>query len=169
MRNLKVVIVLVVSVALVGIAYNVFAYGGMGWGHHGSGWYGQGDYDRGYYNQMSPEEYTQFQQEREAFFKETEKLRTDLFETGRELQNELAKSEPDAAKASKLQKEISNLQAQFDQKRIDHMIKMRKLNPNAGRGFMRGGPMMGQGYGHMMGRGYGHMMGDAPRGGGYCW
>jgi Spy/CpxP family protein refolding chaperone len=69
------------------------------------------------------------------------------------MQSELAKAEPDAAKASGLQKEISELQAQLDQKRIDHMVEMRKVAPNAGRGYMRGGPMMGYG----------------PRGGGYCW
>ncbi len=53
--------------------------------------------------------------------------------------------EPDAAKASRLQKEISDLQSQFDQKRINHMVEMRKLNPQAGRGFMAGGSMMGYG------------------------
>ena len=57
----------------------------------------------------------------------------------------------DASKASRLQKEISELQAQFDQKRIDHMIETRKLNPNTGRGYMQGGPMIGS------------------YGSGYCW
>ena len=76
-----------------------------------------------------------------------------MYEKERELQNELAKAEPDASKASGLQKEISELQAQLDQKRIDHMVEMRKLAPNAGKGYVRGGSMMGYG----------------PRGGGYCW
>ena len=65
------------------------------------------------------------------------------------------KETPDAKKAARLQTEISKLESQLDQKRVDHMIKMRKLNPNAGsgRGFMGGGQ-----------KGYG------PRyGGGYCW
>ena len=84
--------------------------------------------------------------------KETQELRSNLFEKERELQEEFSKEEPDASKASRLQKEISELQAQFDQKRIDHMVEMRKLAPKAGRGYMRGGPMMGYG----------------PRGGGYC-
>ncbi len=52
------------------------------------------------------------------------------------------KDEPDAAKASRLQKDISKLQSQFDQKRIDHMVEMRKLNPNGGRGYRSGGPMI---------------------------
>ena len=84
---------------------------------------------------MSPETYKQFEQNREAFFNETRDIRTSLFEKERELQNELAKDEPDVAQASRLQKEISDLQSQFDQKRIEHMVEMRKLNPNAGRGY----------------------------------
>ena len=45
-----------------------------------------------------------------------------------------------------MQKEISKLESELDQKRIDHMIKIRKLSPNAGRGFMMGGNHMGYGY-----------------------
>jgi Spy/CpxP family protein refolding chaperone len=147
-------IALFVSIA----AVTAFAHGpgwgrGGGWGHRGPGWHHRGYYGPGYEDQMSKEEYKQFEQKREAFFNETQDLRTNLYEKERELQNELAKSEPDASKASGLQKEISELRAQLDQKRIDHMVEMRKSNPNAGRGFMRGGPMMGYG----------------PRGGGYCW
>jgi Spy/CpxP family protein refolding chaperone len=146
MRNVKTIIIAVASVAVIGFAINVFAHGGMGWGggwgHHGQGWHHRGDYGPGYDDQMSKEQYKQFEQKREAFFKETQDLRANL-----------AKAEPDAAKASGLQKEISELQAQLDQKRIDHMVEMRKVAPNAGRGYMSGGPMMGYG----------------PRGGGYCW
>ena len=146
MRNLKTIIIAVASVALFGFAINAFAHGGMGW-HHGGG------NGSGYSDQLNKEEYKQFEEQREAFFKETRELRSSLLEKERELQEELAKEKLDANKASGLQKEISELQAQFDQKRIDHMVEMRKLNPNTGRGFMHGGPMMGYG----------------PRGGGDCW
>ena len=147
-------IALLISIA----AVSAFAHGpgwgrGGGWGHHGPGWHHPWGRGQGYNNPMGQEEYQQFEQKREAFFKETQALRTNLYGKERELQNELAKTDPDTAKASGLQKEISELQAQLDQKHIDHMIEMRKLNPNAGRGYMRGGPMMGYG----------------PRGGGYCW
>ncbi len=147
-------IALFVSIA----AVTAFAHGpgwgrGGGWGHHGPGWHHRGDYGPGYDDQMSKEEYKQWEQQREAFFTETQDMRANLYEKERELQNELAKSEPDAAKASGLQKEISELQSKLDQKRIDHMVEMRKLNPNAGRGFSGGGPMLGYG----------------PRGEGYCW
>jgi Spy/CpxP family protein refolding chaperone len=159
MRNQGYVILFIAAISLFALGISAFAHSGKGMGlssgrgHHGQGWHHGTGHGPGYHDQMTKEEYMQFEQKREAFFKETQEIRANLFEKERDLQTELAKDEPDAAKASKLQKEISELQAQFDQKRINHMIEMRKLNPNIGRGYMRGGPMMG----------YGH------HGGGYCW
>jgi zinc resistance-associated protein len=151
------VIITIALIAVLGIGINAFAHGGMGWGggwgHHRGGMNYQGGYDNGSDDQMSPEAYKQFEQKREAFFNETQDIRTSLFEKERDLQNELAKEEPDVAQASQLQQEISDLQSQFDQKRIEHMVEMRKLNPNAGRGFKSGG---------------GPRMGYGNRGGGYC-
>ena len=165
MFTLKNVLITIASFAVLGIGINAFAHGGMGWGvgwgHHRGGMHYQGGYGNGPVDQLNPEDYKQFEQKREAFFNETQDIRTGLFEKERELQNELAKDEPDMARASELQKEISDLQSQFDQKRIEHMVEMRKLNPNAGRGYKSGVPMMGS-RGPMMGSGYN-------RGGGYCW
>lgn len=112
-------------------------------------------------------------QERQAFFNDTEGLRQKIYENEMALQSELAKVTPDPAKAAEIQKEISTLRGQFDQKHLDHMIKMREVNPNAGRGYM-----MGRGRGYGMGAGRGYMMGGpgprgggygGPRGGGPCW
>jgi hypothetical protein len=130
-------------VALLGIAVNAFAGWGRGW-HHGPDWQHRGwsMSGPGYGYNFSDDEIKALEKERQAFFNETESIRQDLY----------AK---DAKKAARLQTEISKLESQLDQKRVDHMIKMRKLNPNAGRGrgFMGGGAM-----------GYG------PRyGGGNCW
>jgi hypothetical protein len=148
MFTLRNVIIAIVSVAIIGLALNAFAHRGMGWGgwgHHGPRMHYQDGYGPGYDNQLSKEDYKKFEQKKEAFFKDTQDIKTNLIEKERELQSELAKSEPDAAKASQLQKEISKLQSQFDQKRIDHMVEMRKLNPKGGRGYRSGGPMMGYG------------------------
>ena len=158
MRNVKTILIAVVSVAVIGFTVNAFAHDGMGygdgWGHRGPGGHHRCAYGPGYdANPMTQEELQLFREKREAFLKETEQLRTNLFDRERELQNELAKTEPDAKKASGLQKEISVLRADLDQKRISHRIEMKKINPNAGRGYMRGGPMSGFG----------------PRGGGNCW
>ena len=157
MRTLRNVILTIAAVAVVGIGINAFAHGGMGWGggwgHHQGGMHYQGGYGSRYNQDLSNEDYKQFEQKREVFFNETQELRSNLYEKERDLQNELIKENPNAAKASSIQKEISELQSQLDQKRVDHMVEMRRLNPNAGRGFMRSGPMMGYG----------------PSRGGYCW
>ena len=135
---------------------NAFAGWGRGW-HHGSDWQQRGWRmgGSGYGYNLSDEEIKALEKERQAFFNETESIRQDLYTKDLELRSELAKETPDAKKAARLQTELSKLESQLDQKRIDHMLKMRQLNPNAGRGrgFMGGG---GMGYG--------------PRyGGGNCW
>jgi hypothetical protein len=101
---------------------------------------------------FSDDEIQEMNSQRNTFFKATEDLRQDLYAKQLELRSELAKENPDPKRASNIQNDISKLQAQLDQKRIDHMVEMRKINPNTGRGFMgRGG--MGYGAGQ----------------GGYCW
>jgi len=77
--------------------------------------------------------------------KATETIRQDLYSMQLELQSELAKSDPDSARAIALQKDISKLEAQLDQECIDHMLKVRKIDPDLGRGFAAMGPMMGYG------------------------
>ncbi|MBW1969991.1 MAG: hypothetical protein JRI82_10930, partial [Deltaproteobacteria bacterium] len=54
-----------------------------------------------------------------------------------------AKKNLDTQNAVSLQKEISDLQTRIDQNRIEHIIEMKKINPDAGRGFRGGGPMGG--------------------------
>jgi zinc resistance-associated protein len=120
-------------IALLGIAVNSFAGWGPGYGYN-----------------LSDDEIEALEKERQAFFNDTEAIRQDLYAKDLELRSELAKENPDAKKAAQLQKEISKLEAQLDQKQIDHMIKMRKLSPNMGRGmgYMgRGGMGYGPGYG----------------------
>jgi hypothetical protein len=165
MRTLRNIILTIAVITAAGIGINAFAHGGMGrgggmmggysgsWGHHGPGWHHGYGYDDDRDARWSDEDYRKFQEQREAFFKETQEIRSKLFDKERALQNELANDNPDAVKASQLQKEVSELQSEFDQKRIDHMIEMRKQNPNMGRAFMGGGP--GMGYGSSRG--------------GYCW
>ena len=141
---------------------------------------------------LSDDEIKALQKERNAFFEATQDLRQEIYQKRLELRSELAKKDPDANKAAKLQKEISKIEADFDQKRLDHQMKMRKINPKAGRGFMGGRPMgpgmmgyggygcpnypssgqyMGprKGYGKgpgMMGHGRGQMQGSQPMGSG---
>lgn len=135
-------------------------YGPMmgGWGMGpgmmgGSGHYGHGCQYGGYgpmMGNLTDDEIQQIDKQCSAFWKSTEDLRQKLYQKELALQSEFAKENIDTQKAEDLQKEISRLQSQIDQKRIDHMIEMRKINPNVGRGFMGSGGM-GSGMG------------------GYCW
>jgi hypothetical protein len=163
--------------------------GGMGYGHHGSmhhewghrepGWQRGGGWGPGYWGNLADDEIKALQKERSAFVEATEDLQQEIFQKRLELRSELAKKNPDVKEAAKIQQEISRLETDFDQKRLAHIMKMKKISPRAGRGFMRGGPM-GPGmscYGrpnfessqHMgFQRGYGmgpYMMGRGPQSG----
>jgi zinc resistance-associated protein len=172
----KILVVLTI-VTIMGFGVYAFADSGMGYGrhhgeqdHHGPGWQG-GEYGCPGYGYMmgnlSDEDIQKMDEQREAFFKSTQDLRQNIYQKQLALESEFAKKNPDAKIAANLQKEISDLRAQLDQKQIENMIEMKKINPGLGAGFMGPG-MMGHGNGHMMG-GYGPMMGygssfDRP-----CW
>jgi len=154
-------LMIITIVAVIGFGTYAFAGWGMGYGHHGGGhhgpgWHHEGEGGYGYGDMMgglSNAEIEKMENERKTFFKATEDLRQDLYAKELELKTELYKENPDTQKAAKLQKEISNLEANLDQKRIDHMVKMRKINPNADRSFMGRGPMgSGPSYGGYCGR-----------------
>jgi hypothetical protein len=157
-KKVKGILILAV-VAIFGISTLAFAGWGRGYGHMmgpggwGSGWHSGYGYDqRGYYGNLSAEEIAKLDQQRAEFFKATENIRQKLYEKELALRSELAKENPDTSKASKLQSEITKLQSNLDQKRLDYEIQSRKTAPNYNRGY----------------RGYGPMMGYGPRGGGYC-
>ena len=99
-------------------------YGGM---HHGPGWHHQGCGPRGYdsWGNLSEDQLKQIEEERKAFFDATKEIRQQLYQKRLEIRSELAKKNPDAEVAAKLQKEISALKAQMGQKRLDHILKKR--------------------------------------------
>jgi Spy/CpxP family protein refolding chaperone len=184
----KTVMVCLVAAAVMALGANAYAAQGMmqsapadkGYGGHGH------DYHQGYgpYGfmrpELTPEQRQQLDAERQAYFKATEKTRTDLYAKRLELRAEMVRENPDVKKASDLQREISELRGNLDQKRLKHILAIRKIDPNAGRGFHRGawgrghhgfqgpgreyGPgMMGYGPGRGYGPGYGNgMMGYGP-------
>ena len=168
----KISLVLAIVAVLV-IAATSFA--GWGRGHWGYGYHmgpgygmhrGWADGPRcyggqGYQSDMSKEDLARLNNERQAFFEATSDLREKLYQKQLELRSELAKPEPDAQKAAGLQKDISGLESELDQKRLEQRIKMRKEFPRSGyqdRGY---GPR-----GRGMGRG---MYGGGGYGPGYCW
>ena len=110
---------------LMGIAETATAGRGMGYGHRGG--------CSGYTGELSEEDITALNKERQAFFDDTRDLRQDMYQKRLELQSELAKKNPDAQKAAALQKDIANFTEEFDQKRLDFILKMKKINPDIGR------------------------------------
>jgi len=125
---------------------------------------------------LSDEDQKTVDKERQAFFDDTQDLRQDMYQKRLELQSELAKKNPDAQKAAALQKDITKFTEKFDQKRIDFILKMKKINPDIGR---MGGwgamdddddadcPYGGGHHGRHMGRWLGYGMGPGMRGPGY--
>ena len=173
----KAIIVLAIM-GIVGYAATAFAgWGRGGGGNHwgqGSGWAQRGSGPADYQSNLSDDQIDKLNNERQAFFEDTRELRENLYQKELELRSELAKKDPDAKKAVSLQQEISGLESQLGQKRLEHRIRMQKENPDffagrgygQGRGYGKGGPGMGRGYG--MGPGYGMGRGFQGRGGG-CW
>jgi len=172
----KILAVLTVFTVM-GFGAYAFAGGGMGydrhhagWDRHGSEWqdggYGCPGYGGYMMGNLSDEDIQKMDEQREAFFKSTEDLRQNIYQKRLALESEFAKENPDPKKAANLQKEISDFKAQIDQKRIEYMIEMRKINPNLGTGLMGSG-MMGHGYGG----GYGGSgpMGYGSSSGHPCW
>jgi len=160
----------------------VWAHGGRWGAGHMMGYWGAGPGYYGQYNSGYPTLNSE-QQERLAdlnqkFYNETRSLRDKLWSESAELNALLSETNPDTGKIVKLQKEISNLRANLDEKTINHEIEVRKIAPNIWLGSGYGyGPMMGGygmgGYGHgpmmggygMGGYGYGPMMGGYGMGG----
>jgi Spy/CpxP family protein refolding chaperone len=180
MQNSIKKIFMVTIIVIMGFYGRAFAHSGMGYGHH-YGWgypmYGmhQGGYGGpgfGYCGELSEDQIQKLAKEQSAFFEATQDLRGRLYQKGLELRSELAKENPDANKAAALQKEISEMKAELGQKRLNHILNMKKISPEIGRGFGGGYGMMGPGmmYGGMMGpwaMGPGYGMGSEMLGPGY--
>jgi Spy/CpxP family protein refolding chaperone len=162
-NTIRTAIISLVTVSIMAIGTVAFAGKGMGYGNDQSARGGYGCYrnvDCPYGRQaanLTDEQRKQLDAERQAFFEATKTQRQDLHAKRLELRAEMANRTPDVKKAAGLQKEISDLQANLDQKRLTHIMKMREINPDAGIGYFRGGQgMRGHGRGHGMGYGPGY-------------
>jgi zinc resistance-associated protein len=170
--------ILVVLTVFSLMGFGVYAFAGQENGdgqhnresrHYGPGWHHGDDGYPGYgymMGRLSDEQIQKMDQQRETFFKSTEDLRQEIFQKRLALESEFAKKNPDAKNASNLQKRISDLRAQIDQKRIEYLLEMKKIDPSFGGRWMRPG-VMGYGYGRGF-RGSGPM-GYGPFAGHPCW
>jgi len=159
-KNLTKTLIVLTLVAIMGIGATAFAGKGKGNARYAQSGQGYGQYGcdgSGYGRQsfmgnLSEEEVAKLNKERSAFSKATQDIRRNIYQKRLELNSELAKKNPDSKKAAALQKELSGLKGQFDQKRTEHRIKMSKINPNFG---LMGQGVRGKGMdrGKAMGRG----------------
>ena len=152
-RNKSKMVMVVAIAAILGIGTYAFANrGGFGmddWGQHHRGYHmGWGGSGYSYKSDLSEEDYKMLDDQMQTFYKETESIRQKIYEKELALRSELAKENPDAKKASGLQKEMSEFESDFNQKKIDHKLALRKVNPNFNRGLMGRGGMMGYGPGN---------------------
>jgi len=168
-KNLSKTLIVLTLVGIMGMGATAFAEKGKGnaryaqsgqYGCDGSG-NGRGYGNPGFMGDLSEEEIAKLNEERNAFSKATQDLRQNIYQKRLELNSELAKKNPDPKKAGALQKELSGLKGQLEQKRIQHRIRMNKINPDLGQ--------MGSGFGHK-GRGFhGRGMGRWQSNQGRCW
>jgi hypothetical protein len=85
----------------------------------------------GYGSYLNDDTIRKLNAEQETFIKTTEELRQTIYEKELYLKVELAKKEPDNATALSFQKEISEARGNFEQKMIEHLIRMKKINLEA--------------------------------------
>lgn len=105
---------------------------GPGYGPRMGGYEGRGA--------LSEEDAAKIDKARNDFYKATRKIRNEIDDADIALRREMDKDQPNEDKMMDLQKQLSRLQAEFDQKALAHRLEMRKLMPEGyrGRGF-RGG------------------------------
>ena len=137
MKNLTKAIIVLTVIGVVGFAATSFAGWGRGGGGgycrgQGSGWAQRGFGPAGYQGNLSDEAIDKLNRERQAFFEATTDLRSEINAKDLELRAELAQKDTDKEKAAALQKELSDLESALDQKRLEHRLRMKEINPNAG-------------------------------------
>ena len=163
MKKVKSKSIIIAALIVLAGAAIVFAHGG-GYGYGGQGMYhgrgqgmgpgmmdedGNGYHMRGMRSQLSKEDAQKLDAAREQFFNDTRTLREQMAEKRLTLQAELIKQNPDNARLTQMQQELSQIEAQFDQKALQHRLEVRQLVPNAamgmgGKGMGRGGMGMGR-------------------------
>lgn len=158
MKRLTMIVGILVLIGAVAVP--VMARGpGWGWGHHMMGYWGcSPEYGRDNYGNLTSEQRSKLDALDRKLYEETRDLRDQIQKKSSELGRALNSSDPDLDKAKALQKEISELRARLDEKRLTYELEARKIVPDQRLGY-------GGWYGHHMGP-YGHGMGYGP---GYCW
>ncbi len=141
------------------MGYGGYGYGGhmMGYGPGGGGYgmgpgmmgygggYGQGPGAQGYYGcpgygygqgngygygNLTQEQRQQLQASQQKFFNDTRDLREQIQNKRQALGEAMAQPNPDESKVTQLQKDLSKLESDFDQKAVRHQVEIRKILPD---------------------------------------
>ena len=153
MRKLIITLSILMLVTVSAVSIHAHSGGGKYYGGPGAGpcWSEGGE--------LSDSQRAELDKLHRQFVDDTAKMREEIWSKSAELDTLLDSSDPDAKKAKKLQREISELKVKFNDKRIDFELQARKIAPNApfGRGSGRGyGRGYGGGHHHGYHGGYGH-------------
>ena len=115
------------------------------------------DHERKYGN-VTQEQRSKLQELDRKFYHETEQLRNEIMNLSHELHSLLSKADSDHEKAKMLQKNLSELRAKMDEKRLAYTLDSRRIMPE-----LQAKHKYGWGRHHK--RGYGSGM----YGSGSCW
>jgi len=105
----------------------------MRYGFHEKGMPGGSYQYPGYNRYLNNETIKKLNDEQVAFIKATQDLRQTIYEKELYLKAELVKEDPDTDIALSFQKNISEVRGKFEQKMIEHLIRMKKINSDAER------------------------------------
>lgn len=126
---------------------------GPGKGYHmgrdGGGYRADCPYVQGDQAKLTNEQIAKIDAARDKFYKATETLRRQIRDKRIALGDVMETEKPDVAKVKPLQKELNQLENQFDELALEHQLEMRALFPE---GTGRGGYGMGRNRG--LGRNY---------------
>jgi len=163
------------AVTTIGIVLAVVLVGGWAFAH--GPWGSKGHRDPGYghgysYSDLSPEQREKLQAQEQKFYQDTAQLRRELYQKRLELRSLWIDPKADPEKIKAKQREVFELQRQFQDKALEHRLAIRDLIPEEFLGQDPCGHGYGMGYGDHHGRG--HMRGHGPGhrggyGGGPCW
>ena len=114
---------------------NHMGYGGNmgGYGNH----MGYGMNGGHMWNDLSTEDRKKMTESMDNFYNKSKDIRSKLYQKSLDLRKEFTKDNSSKAKALKLQKEISALEAKFNEYKLDNMLEMRKQFPKYFRGYNR--------------------------------
>jgi len=163
-KNIKMIAMLfaMISVTMLS-AGSVMAGKGMGHGNMGQGCQqGMGNANCPGFNNvnLTAEQKAGLEAEKTKFWNETSEIRTQIDQKEAEMQAELQKPEINRETLQSIQAQISNLEADFNKLKVDHLIKVREISPELAKQCANFGKCGRMGMAGCMGKGTG--MGKGP-------